>query len=241
MKLYPSINLYQGKCVHLDKGVYLKSKVYYENPLDAAKYWEDQGSKYIHIVDLDGSKDGHFVNFRDLIHIVKGTRLKIQFGGGIRSIENIQTLDNIGVDRMIIGSLAIKQFDLFKKFLLDYGNKLVCAIDAKGGYIVTNGWTEISDIHFLEFAKALESIGCQNILYTDISRDGMLTGPDLKSYQMLKVGSKQKIIASGGVSSLDDLKKLITLQLDSVIIGRAFYENAFSFKDALNLLQEAEK
>jgi len=241
MKLYPSINLYQGKCVHLDKGVYLKSKVYYEKPLDAAKYWEDQGSKYIHIIDLDGSKDGHFVNFKNLINIVKGTHLKIQFGGGIRSIENIQTLDNIGVERMIIGSLAIKQFDLFKSFLFDYGNKIVCAIDAKGGYVVTNGWTEISDVHFLEFAKVLEKIGCQNILYTDISRDGMLTGPDLKSYQMLQVGSKQKIIASGGVASLDDLRKLSTLQLDSIIIGRAFYENAFTFKDALNILQEAEK
>ncbi|MDK2866634.1 MAG: phosphoribosylformimino-5-aminoimidazole carboxamide ribotide isomerase [Clostridiales bacterium] len=238
MKLYPAIDLYQGKCVRLEKGAFDKSKTYYENPLDAAKYWEDQGSDYIHIIDLDGSKDGQFVNFKSLVDIVQKTSLKVQFGGGIRSMANVETLANIGVDRIIIGSLAIKQFELFKTILSQFGEKIVCAIDAKGGYIATDGWTEISEYHFLEFAKLLDQVGCSNILYTDISRDGMLTGPDLKSYQMLKVGSKQKIVASGGVSSLDDLRKLSTLNLDAVIVGKAFYENAFTFDEAIKALQE---
>lgn len=241
MKLYPAIDLYQGKCVRLEKGAFDKSTTYYESPLEAAKYWEDQGSKYIHIIDLDGSKDGQFINFNALVDIVKKTNLKVQFGGGIRSMENVETLANIGVDRIIIGSLAIKQFELFKTILAKYGEKIVCAIDSKGGYIATDGWTEVSEYHFLEFVKLLDQVGCHNLLFTDISRDGMLTGPDLKSYQMLKVGTEQNIIASGGVSSVQDLRDLSALDLDAVIVGKAFYENAFTFDDAIKALKEGQK
>ena len=239
MKLYPAIDLYQGKCVRLEKGAFDKSTTYYDNPLDAAKYWEAQGSKYIHIIDLDGSKDGQFINFNALVNIVQKTNLKVQFGGGIRSMANVETLANIGIDRIIIGSLAIKQFELFKEILKRFDEKIVCAIDAKEGFIATDGWTEVSEYHFLEFVKLLDGVGCKNLLFTDISRDGMLTGPDMKSYQMLKVGTTQKIIASGGVSSVDDLKKLKTLGLDAVIVGKAFYENAFTFEEALKALKEA--
>jgi len=239
MKIYPAIDIYKGKCVRLEKGNFNTSTTYYENPLDAAKYWADQGSKYIHIIDLDGSKDGQFINFNVLVDIVKNTSLNVQFGGGIRSFENVETLSNIGVDRIVIGSLAIKNFNLFEDIVSTYPDKIVCAIDSKAGFIATDGWTEVSDQNFIEFAKLLEKVQCKHLLYTDISRDGMMTGPDLSSYQLLKLNYFGNIIASGGISSIDDIKKIRALNLDAAIVGKAFYENAFTFKDVLTALKEA--
>ncbi len=232
MRIFPAIDISDSKCVRLTQGDFNQKKVYYDNPLDAAKFWEAQGAKDIHIVDLDGSLNGEFVNLANLRDISKSTKLNIQFGGGIRSLKDVQTLIENGVDRIVIGSLALRDLNTFKSILNLYQSQIVCAIDFKNNYVMTEGWQQESKISLNTFIKTISDIGCQSLLVTNISRDGMLTGPDVKTYEQIKTLTSAEIIASGGVSSLDDLKALKALNIPSVIIGKAFYEQRFTFKEA---------
>lgn len=237
MIIYPAIDLLDGKCVRLQKGDFKKSTTYYEDPLDAARFWKKSGSDYLHIVDLNGSKDGFFYHLDLVKSIIEETGLSIQFGGGIRSKEQVDQLIQIGVDRLVIGSLAVKNVDLFQRILEDYGDKIVCAIDAKNGYVATDGWTSASQLSYIDFAKALELMGCTQVLYTDIERDGMLTGPDLKGYEHLKKETPLNIVASGGIATLEDVNQLKSLDVYATIIGKAFYEKRFSLEQVLTLIQ----
>lgn len=233
MRIFPAIDISGSKCVRLTQGDFNQKTVYYDNPLDAAKFWESQGAKDIHIVDLDGSLNGQFVNLTNLREISRATSLKIQFGGGIRSLKDVQTLVENGVSRIVIGSLALKDLNTFKTILDLYPSQIVCAIDFKNDFVMTEGWQQESKISLNAFIKTISDIGCQSLLVTNISRDGMMTGPDVDTYKRIKSLTTAEIIASGGVSSLEDLKALKALDIPSVIIGKAFYEEKFTYKEAL--------
>jgi len=233
MRIFPAIDISGSKCVRLTQGDFNQKTVYYDNPLDAAKFWESQGAKDIHIVDLDGSLNGQFVNLSNLREISRATSLKIQFGGGIRSLKDVETLVENGVNRIVIGSLALKNLKTFKTILDLYPSQIVCAIDFKNDFVMTEGWQQESKISLDTFIKTISDIGCQSLLVTNISRDGMMTGPDVDTYKRIKSLTTAEIIASGGVSSLEDLKALKSLDIPSVIIGKAFYEEKFTYKEAL--------
>ena len=233
MRIFPAIDISGSKCVRLTQGDFKQKTVYYDNPLDAAKFWESQGANDIHIVDLDGSLNGEFVNLSNLKEIANKTSLNIQFGGGIRSLKDVQTLVESGVNRIVIGSLALKDLKTFKAILDQYTSQIVCAIDFKNDYVMTEGWQEESKISLNTFIKTISDIGCQSLLVTNISRDGMLTGPDINTYKAIKNLTNAEIIASGGVSSLEDLKVLKSIDMPSVIIGKAFYEQKFTFSEAV--------
>lgn len=236
MRIFPAIDISGSKCVRLTQGDFNQKTVYYDNPLDAAKFWESQGAKDIHIVDLDGSLNGQFVNLSNLREISRATSLKIQFGGGIRSLKDVETLVENGVSRIVIGSLALKDLNTFKTILDLYPSQIVCAIDFKNDYVMTEGWQQESKISLNAFIKTISDIGCQSLLVTNISRDGMMTGPDVETYKRIKSLTTAEIIASGGVSSLEDLKVLKALDIPSVIVGKAFYEEKFTYKEALNAI-----
>lgn len=236
MRIFPAIDISGSKCVRLTQGDFNQKTVYYDNPLDAAKFWESQGAKDIHIVDLDGSLNGQFVNLSNLREISRATSLKIQFGGGIRSLKDVETLVENGVSRIVIGSLALKDLNTFKTILDLYPSQIVCAIDFKNDYVMTEGWQQESKISLNAFIKTISDIGCQSLLVTNISRDGMMTGPDVDTYKRIKSLTTAEIIASGGVSSLEDLKVLKALDIPSVIVGKAFYEEKFTYKEALNAI-----
>ncbi len=239
MRLYPAIDIKGSKCVRLTQGDFDRETVYYNTPLEAAKYWESVGSKYIHIVDLDGSLEGRFINYDSLKAIADNTNLKIQFGGGIRSLSDVEQLLSIGVDRIVIGSLAIKDFDKFSEIVKKYPQNIVCAVDFKDGSIMGDGWTTGGSISVDAFVKKATDAGCLAFLATDISRDGMLSGPAFEAYDRLKSITSAEIIASGGISSLEDLSKLNALGLPSAIVGKAFYEEKFTFQSALEITRRS--
>ena len=232
MQLYPAIDISDSKCVRLKQGDFDQRTIYFDNPIEAAIYWENQGATQLHIVDLDGSRDGEFINLDLLIQIKRCTNLKLQFGGGIRTMADVEALDQIGIDRIVIGSLALKNFELFEKIVKRFNDKIVCAVDFKNNDVMLEGWQKQSQLSLDEFINKISLIGCKTLLVTNISRDGMLTGPDIDTYIKLKEITDVDIIASGGVSSIEDLLELKEIGMPAVIIGKALYENKFSLNDA---------
>lgn len=236
MLIYPAIDIRQSKCVRLKQGDFKAQTVYYDHPLDAAKFWVDQGATNIHIVDLDGSLKGQLINRKSLEAIASKTALKIQFGGGIRCLDQVTELLDIGVDRIVIGSLAIKNPKEFEAIASKYKKRIVCAVDFNKGQIMTDGWLNPHDQTVFDFVKTIENSGCGALLVTNIQRDGMMTGPDLQTYEALLKSTKLEVIASGGVGALSDLTDLKKINIPTVIIGKAFYEHKFTFKQAMTLL-----
>jgi phosphoribosylformimino-5-aminoimidazole carboxamide ribotide isomerase len=237
MILFPAIDLKNNACVRLEQGLMSSSKVYHENPLIVAKNFERSGAKYLHIVDLDKAIYKVSDNIKSIKKIKENTQIPIQVGGGIQTLDDVKSLLDLGIDRVIIGSVAVNNFDLLKEMVLKYKNKIIVSIDAKNGMVATHGWQEVSKIDTLELCKKLESIGIKTIVYTDISKDGMLQGPNFADYQRLIDQTNLNIIASGGISSINDLIKLKKMNLQGAIIGKALYENKFSLKEALECLQ----
>jgi phosphoribosylformimino-5-aminoimidazole carboxamide ribotide isomerase len=237
MILFPAIDLKNNMCVRLEQGNMSSSKIYQENPLIAAKNFESMGTKYLHIVDLDKAVYKVSENIKSIKEITENTSAFIQVGGGIQSIDDVKNLIECGVNRVIIGSVAVNNFELLKEMVNLYGNKIIVSIDAKNGMVATHGWQEISTINALDLCLKLESIGVETIVYTDISKDGMLMGPNFDDYKRLLNHTNLKIIASGGISSLNDLIKLNEMNLHGAIIGKALYENRFSLKEAIECLQ----
>lgn len=224
MLIYPAIDIRDGKCVRLTQGNFDAEKIYFERPQEVAKMWEDKGAKILHIVDLDGALKGRSKNL-DVIHeIIKTVNIPLQVGGGIRSITAIEGLMKIGVDRVILGTKALQDKEMVQKALELYGGKIVVGIDAKEGYVAVNGWTKTSDVTAIDFALEMESMGVETIVYTDISRDGMLQGPNFKGISELKQRVGIDIIASGGVATMEDVHLLSHIGVAGVIIGKALYE-----------------
>lgn len=233
MKIIPAIDLIDGKCVRLTKGDYGQKKVYNENPLEVAKEFEDAGIKNLHLVDLDGSKAREIKNAGVLESIANGTNLTIDFGGGVRSDRDIEIAFNAGAAQVNLGSVAIENKDLFAKWLGKYGGeKIILSADSTNRKIAINGWQEESSVELFDLIKEYESLGNQNLVCTDISKDGMLQGIAVDLYEDLKIAfPKQKIIASGGVKSLADVEAAAKLDLHGIIVGKAIYENKITLKE----------
>ncbi len=224
MVIYPAIDIKNGKSVMLTQGKFDEEKIYYEDPRQVAKMWQEKGAKFLHIVDLDGALEGKSKNLSIIKEIVKEVNIPIQLGGGIRSLQTIKTLIDIGVNRVIIGTKAIEDKEMLKEAVDMYGEKIVVGIDAKSGYVAMDAWTKTSTVDALEFAKEIESLGVKTIIYTDIAMDGMLKGPNFEATKKMNESVSIDLIASGGVSSEDDLKKLSEIGVAGAIVGKALYE-----------------
>lgn len=236
MIIFPAIDLYNASCVRLEKGDFKTRKVYESDPLKQAQTFVDDGAKYLHVIDLNAAENMSDINEAVIKKLVQSIDIPIQVGGGIRSVKKIESLLNLGVSRVILGTFALNEFETLKKLVKQYPKKIIVSIDAMNGFVTSNGWQESSQVSSLDLALKLESIGIDTIVYTDISKDGMLSGPNFIDYTLLSESTKLNIIASGGIASLDDLVKLKAMGLYGVITGKALYEHRFTLKEALACL-----
>lgn len=235
MIIFPAIDIKENKCVRLLQGDFDKVNIYGDDPSAMAKRWEDKNAQFIHIVSLNGARGEGKVNDESIKKILSTVNIPIQIGGGIRSQERVQELLNMGVNRVIVGSIAIKNKELLKKLVKKYKEKIVVSIDAKNGKVAVQGWEEISDVDSIKLCKELEQIGVKTIVYTDISKDGMMIGPNFNIYEKLSQETNLDIIASGGVTTIEDIKRLKDMDLYGAIIGKALYENKIELKEVLDL------
>ncbi|MFC2947869.1 1-(5-phosphoribosyl)-5-[(5-phosphoribosylamino)methylideneamino]imidazole-4-carboxamide isomerase [Virgibacillus sediminis] len=230
MILFPAVDIKNGKCVRLTQGDYNKEKIYSDSPPETALKWQEKGAESLHIVDLDGAKSGESTNKGSIKTIAKKTRIPIQVGGGIRSLGLIDEYIEAGISRVIIGTAAINDKDFLGKAVNKYGEKIAVSIDARNGYVATDGWTETSSVKALDLVKELEALGVQTIVYTDILKDGMLQGPNFNELQAINEASAMNVIASGGITTKEDIEKLRDLKLYGAIIGKALYDGTLAFE-----------
>ena len=231
MRIIPAIDIIEGKCVRLTKGDYSTQKIYNENPLEVAKAFEAHGIQYLHLVDLDGAKSKHIVNHKVLETLVGKTKLKIDFGGGLKSDEDLRIAFECGAQQITGGSIAVKEPQVFNQWLKDYGSdKIILGADVKNEWIATDGWTKTSSLSLFDFLEDYQKQGVKYTICTDISKDGMLMGPAFDLYQKILGQTDLKLIASGGVSSIEDLPRLAALGCEGSILGKAIYENRISLK-----------
>ncbi len=239
MRIIPAIDIIEGKCVRLTKGDYSATKMYNENPLEVAKQFEDAGIEYLHMVDLEGAKADHVVNYKVLEKIATKTNLKIDFGGGLKSDDDVFTAFNSGAKQITGGSIAVKNTDTFLRWINKYGTqKIILGADCKNEKIAISGWLEESSLEVVPFIQDYQKNGIQYVVCTDISKDGMLQGPSVDLYkkiinQCTNGSSDQsvKLIASGGVTTIEDVEVLADIGCDGVIIGKAIYENRIILKE----------
>lgn len=239
--IYPAIDMRGGKCVRLVQGDYDQETIYGDSPFDMAKSFVEQGAEWIHMVDLDGAKDGQRVNDTFVIQTAQKLNAKVQIGGGIRTEEDVKHYLDNGVDRVIIGSLAVKEPELVKQWLRTYGEKIAIGLDAKDGYVATHGWLETSSVKAVDLAKEFAEAGAETFIFTDIANDGMLSGPNTEATAELARETGKSVIASGGVSSLDDLRDLAKWKRDGIagaICGKSLYTGRFTVKEALEVAAE---
>ena len=236
MKIIPAIDIINGKCVRLSQGDYNSQKIYNENPLEVAKSFEDSGIQFLHLVDLDGAKSKKIINHRVLYNIANQTNLKIDFGGGLQSDNDINIAFENGASQITGGSIAVANPILFSQWILKYGaDKIILGADCKNRKIAIHGWMNESEIDIIDFIKNYESKGIQNVISTDVSKDGMLQGTSNELYIDIMLQTKIKLIASGGVSSINDLQILKEIGCDGVIIGKAIYEQKITLKELSKL------
>ncbi|WP_343001986.1 1-(5-phosphoribosyl)-5-[(5-phosphoribosylamino)methylideneamino]imidazole-4-carboxamide isomerase [Intestinibacter bartlettii] len=236
MIIFPAIDIKDKKCVRLTQGDFDKVNVYGEDPSLMAKKWADYGAEFIHVVNLNGSRDEIGINDETLAKVAKSVDIPIQVGGGIRDEKRVKELLDLGINRVIVGTMAIENKELLKELIEKYkADKIVVSIDAKNGKVATHGWEKVSDIDSVDLCKELEQIGVKTIVYTDISKDGMLEGPNFDIYKELSQKTSLDIIASGGVTSIDDVKRLLDMNMYGAIIGKALYDNRIDLKEVLDL------
>lgn len=235
MNIFPAIDLYEKKAVRLLKGDYAKMTVYSENPLEIAKDFENSGARFLHIVDLEGAKTGDTPNIETIKNIVKNTNLFTEVGGGIRSVDTVEKYLNIGVNRVILGTAAVTDENFLRTAAKKYNEKIAVGVDIKDGFAAIKGWTSVSEFTCFEFCEKMCKIGVKTIICTDISKDGAMQGTNVELYKELSEKFDIDIIASGGVSSIDDIKKLKNLGIYGAIIGKAYYTGAISIKEAIEV------
>ena len=235
MKLYPAIDLYEGKAVRLFKGEYQQMTVYNENPVAVALDFQAAGAECIHLVDLEGAKLGTTPNLAVIQRILEATDLFVEVGGGIRTMETIEAYLSIGVNRVILGTAAVTDRAFLEAALQKYGEKIAVGVDLKDGYVAIKGWTEKSQWTAEAFFADLEKLGVSTVICTDISRDGAMQGTNRGLYKELSQKYKIQLIASGGVSSIADVKALKAMDLHGAIIGKAYYTGAIDLKEALEV------
>jgi len=241
MRIIPAIDLIDGKCVRLSKGDYATQKIYNEHPLEVAKAFEAHGIQHLHLVDLDGAKSKHIVNHKVLEDIASKTSLKIDFGGGLKSDEDLKIAFESGAHQVTGGSIAVKEPEVFEQWIETYGSeKIILGADVQGDRIATNGWLETSEHRLVDFVKDYHAKGIQYVICTDISKDGMLEGPSFEVYaDLLAAQSGIKLIASGGISSFDELPRLAAMGCEGTIIGKAIYENRITLAALENFILQS--
>ena len=235
MLIYPAIDLFDGKAVRLYKGDYAQMTVYSDDPVSVALDFQNSGAQWIHLVDLQGAKSGNTDNLSTIRAIQKATNLRCEVGGGIRNMETVETYLNAGVDRVILGTAAVTDNTFLQEAVQRWGEKIAVGIDIKDGFVAIKGWTEKSLLTAEEFFRHVQSIGVRTCICTDISRDGAMQGANHALYRSLSQAYHMDIIASGGVSTLEDVKILARLGLHGAIIGKAYYTGAIDLKTAIEV------
>ena len=242
MEVIPAIDLRGGRCVRLHQGDFERETVFSDDPLSMALHWQAEGGLRLHLVDLDGAATGEPAHLEVISAIVNALDIPVQVGGGIRSAETARAWLGTGVDRVVIGTAAVRNPDMVSEVCRDQGTeRVVVSVDARDGMVALQGWTEASEISVLELANRMSTLGVVRLLYTDIARDGMLTGPDLETNARLVSETGMAILASGGVSSVDDVRQLIPAGVEGVIVGRALYTGAVSLSEAVSAAAEGNQ
>lgn len=233
MRIIPAIDIIDGKCVRLTKGDYSTKKIYNEHPLEVAKSFEDSGIEYLHVVDLDGAKSKHIVNHKILEQITSKTNLKVDFGGGLKTDEDLRIAFESGANQITGGSIAVKNPTVFEAWLSKFGNeKIILGADCNNEKIAVSGWLEESELEVVPFIQNHEKKGVSYVICTDISKDGMLQGPSFKLYEkIINATNNIKLIASGGISNINEFPQLEAIGCEGVILGKAIYENRITLKD----------
>ncbi len=231
MRIYPAIDIKDGKCVRLLQGRFSDVTVYGDNPVEIAKRWESEGGEFIHVVDLDGALKGHGVNAAIIKEICRSVSVPVQTGGGIRTMEDIQAKLECGINRVIIGTKAVSNPEFIKEAVEKYSDKIVIGIDAKDGYAAVEGWEKCSEFKAVDFARKMTDLGVRTIVYTDIATDGTLKGPNVKAMAEMAAAVDADIIASGGIGSAEHIKSLENTGVEGVIVGRALYTGDVKLSD----------
>lgn len=239
MQIWPAIDIRDGKCVRLQQGDYGRETVFGDHPVAMARRWVEAGAECLHLVDLDGARDGRVVNAEVLAAIVQAVSVPCEIGGGIRDQQTIDSLIRLGLQRLVVGTRAIEDPDWFRQMARQFPGRLVLGIDARDGRVATDGWLKTSQIEATELAAELANEPIAAIVYTDISKDGMLAGPNLAAMASMKQAVTCEVIASGGVTELDDVRQLAAVGMDGCIIGRALYEGRMTLPDAIAVSREA--
>lgn len=235
MKIYPAIDLYEGKAVRLLRGDYAQMTVYDEDPARVAADFAAKGAECIHMVDLEGAKSGTTPNLATICRVKEQTGLFCEVGGGIRSMETVKAYLDAGLDRVILGTAAVADPEFAKAAVTAYGNKIAIGVDIKDGFVAVKGWTEKSALEAFSFCRDMESIGIQTLICTDISKDGAMQGPNHDLYRRLSKELGMQIIASGGVSSIEDVKRLADQKLYGAIVGKAYYAGDIDLAAAIEV------
>lgn len=233
MIIFPAIDIRDGKCVRLYRGDFSTSHVVSDSPVKTAEEFKRQGAEYLHIVDLDGALSGNSSNIDMISRIIKEVKIPVQLGGGIRSIEFLGRLFDIGLSRAVIGTAALSNTCLVKEALEKFGDRIAVGIDALDGHVAVEGWVRLSNIDYLDFAKQMEEMGVKTIIFTDINRDGMLSGPNLEALYALKNHICCDIIASGGIRDIEDINALKCMGIYGAIVGKAIYSGKLSLSEAI--------
>ncbi|MFO0913821.1 MAG: 1-(5-phosphoribosyl)-5-[(5-phosphoribosylamino)methylideneamino]imidazole-4-carboxamide isomerase [Pirellulales bacterium] len=235
MQIWPAIDLRGGQCVRLQQGDYQRETVFGSDPVQVAQGWVDQGARCLHLVDLDGARDGRLVNLPVVRSIRQQVPVPCQLGGGVRDAASLEVLLEAGLDRVIIGTLAARDPVWFEQMAVRHPHRLVLGIDARDGFVATAGWLETASMDAVELARRLGQLPLAGLVYTDISKDGMLAGPNLAAMATMKRAVTVPVIASGGVTTLDDVRQLRDVGMDGCIVGRALYEGRLTLADALQI------
>ena len=242
MQLYPAIDMKGGKCVRLTQGSFDHTKVYSDDPVDMAEKWVSMGATFLHLVDLDGALKGRSVNEPVIRRILSAVTVPVQVGGGIRSREAVKNMLDLGVRRVIIGTMAAKEPEFMRALTEEFDpEQIVAGVDAKDGLVAVEGWEKVSTLTSLELCLKMKEYGIRHIVYTDISRDGMLTGPNVETTRELTLNTGMDIIASGGVSCMEDLQELYNQGIPVAIIGKALYEKRLDLQEAVRRFQQPTK
>jgi phosphoribosylformimino-5-aminoimidazole carboxamide ribotide isomerase len=239
MKIIPAVDIKEGQCVRLVQGKVDQKTVYSNDPLSMANHWDEEGAQTIHVVDLDGAFQGSPINAEIVKNIIYSSSVDIQVGGGIRTLKTIETYAKAGAYRIILGTVAQQEPEFVKEACKRFPNKIIVGIDARDGLVAVKGWVEVSEQKATDLAQKLKGYGIAGFIFTDISRDGMLQGPNLESIKKFAESAQLPVIASGGVSRLEDIKSLANLEsygVEGVIVGKALYDKTLTFKEAQNVL-----
>ncbi|MCM8711450.1 1-(5-phosphoribosyl)-5-[(5-phosphoribosylamino)methylideneamino]imidazole-4-carboxamide isomerase [Clostridium sp. SYSU_GA19001] len=235
MIIYPAMDLKDGKCVRLYQGEFSSSQVVADDPVSTALKFKEAGSEYIHMVDLDGALKGNVKNLEIITMVIERVKLPIQLGGGIRDINTIEALIKAGISRVILGTAALNNPDLVKEAVKKFGDKIAVGIDARDGFVAIEGWVKLSKVNYIDFGKKMEEIGVKTIIFTDISKDGTLTGPNFEATGLLNESVSCDIIASGGIKDIEDIKILTSMNLHGAITGKAIYSKTISLEEAIKV------